>query len=134
VSEHKKLKMKKLFLRALLITGFSVCVGNSYGQTSVANCPKKGTSDCPIVKNCPMKGTKDCPYTASFASVSTHAAKAENCPLKGTPDCPLIKNCSKKNSPDCPLVSLGSKASYAAKISKSGKRDNADLPPCCKKM
>jgi hypothetical protein len=125
--------MKLLIVRSLLLVGMALGFSTSYGQTSVANCPKKGTADCPIVKNCPKKGTKDWLYTASFASQSTNAAKAENCPLKGTLDCPLIKNCPKKGTAECPLVKMESTASYAAKKTIANKKDDADLPACCKK-
>jgi len=125
--------MKQFIVRILFLFGIVLGFCTSYGQTSVANCPKKETADCPIVKNCPKKGTKDCPYTASFASQSTNAAKAENCPLKGTPDCPLIKSCPKKGTAECPLVKMESTASYAAKKTIANKKDDADLPACCKK-
>ncbi len=124
--------MKQFIVRALFLLGLAFSIGNSYAQTSIANCPKKGTADCPLVKNCPKKGTKDCPYTASFASLSTNSAKAD-CPLKGTPDCPLIKNCPMKGTAHCPLVKLESGASHAAKITSAKKKADADLPACCRK-
>ncbi len=124
--------MKQFIVRALCLLGLAFSISNGYAQTNIANCPKKGTGDCPLVKNCPKKGTKDCLYTASFAQ-STNSAKADECPLLGTPECPLIKNCPKNGTSDCTLVKMESGASYAAKTTTSAKKKNdADLPACCR--
>ena len=119
--------MQKFIVKAVLILSFVIGYNFSYAQNSVANCPKKGTADCPLIKNCALKGTKDCPYTATALNVSKTEMK--NCPLAGTPDCPLAK-CPLKGTANCPLVKNNSKASFASN-SKTEKEDN--LPPCCKK-
>jgi hypothetical protein len=121
--------MKKFIVQTMLLLGFVLGYGFSYAQTSTANCPKKGTPDCPMVKNCSMKGTKDCPYgiTASKVSKNTKA----NCPLAGTSDCPLEK-CPLKGSPNCPLVKNTGNAFYAV-YKPEVKIKEKILPPCCRK-
>jgi hypothetical protein len=123
--------MKKFIVQTMLLLGFVLGYSFSYAQTPAAVCPKKGTADCPLVKDCPKKGTKDCPYTASLTSTSANSAKTD-CPLKGTPECPLV-NCPLKGTADCPLVKAASKVSYASYKTVVKKKDDADLPPCCRK-
>ncbi|GAA4368710.1 hypothetical protein GCM10023185_41690 [Hymenobacter saemangeumensis] len=53
-----KSKIMMLSAAALLSAG-----GALFGFTAhskVADCPLKGTPDCPLVKNCPDKGTPAC--------------------------------------------------------------------------
>lgn len=118
--------MRKFIVKSVLILSFVIGYNFSYAQNSVANCPKKGTVDCPLVKNCPLKGTKECPY--SVTALNTSKSQLKNCPLAGTADCPLVK-CPLKGTANCPLVK-NSKASFASN-KKAAKEDN--LPPCCKK-
>ncbi len=122
--------MKQTNVRMMFLLAVMLGYGISFGQTSVATCPKKGNADRPIL-NCPKKGTKDCRYTVFFASLSINEAKAD-CPLQGTPECPLVKSCSKKGTADCPLVKKESVASYTAKATIVKKKDEANLPACCR--
>lgn len=116
------LKVAFLFI-AMLVYGF----GNAQNCCSkkMADCPKKETADCPLIKDCPKKGTADCPLIKS--DNTTASKELANCPLAGTPECPLIKNCLKKGTADCPYANAN-KTTGTASITK-----DEDLPPCCKK-
>jgi len=116
------LKTTFLFL-AMLVYGLGY--SQSCCDKKLAECSKKGTADCPIIKDCPKKGTADCPYIK--ADNSSASAEMANCPLKGTADCPLIKNCPKKGTADCPYTR--SEASTTAAVSKT----EGEIRACCKK-
>lgn len=119
--------MKKLILRTTLFFGLILTYGLSIGQTTVENCPKKGTPDCPLIKNCPKKGTADCPLMK--AKNETASAELANCPKKGTPDCPLIKNCAKKGTADCPYKNDAEETNTSSKSAAN----EESLPECCRK-
>lgn len=119
--------MKKLILKTALVFSLVLTYGSSFGQTTIGNCPHKGTVDCPLIKNCPKKGTADCPLIKT--DNQTASVELANCPLKGTPECPLIKNCPKKEMADCPYI----KASNESSASSDSKADEATLPACCRK-
>lgn len=110
----------------LLIAMFMFGFANSQSccQKKLADCPKKGQPDCPIVQNCPKKDQADCPLVKS--ENATAAKELAACPLAGTADCPLIKNCPKKGTADCPYAIANSKS-----IASTAKDE--DLPPCCRK-
>lgn len=102
------LKVAFLFI-AMLVYGF----GNAQTCCSkkMADCPKKGTADCPYIKS----------------DNTTASKELANCPLAGTPECPLIKNCPKKGTADCSYANAN-KTTGKASVTK-----DEDLPPCCKK-
>lgn len=109
-------------LKATFLTLAMLICNLVFSQTccekELANCPKKGTADCPIIKKCIKEGKMD---------QSAAAAELDKCPQKGTADCPLIKNCPKKGTADCPYTKQGGTAAVP-----TGKKE-AELPACCKK-
>lgn len=109
----------------LFIAMLTYDVGNAQTCCSkkIADCPKKGQADCPLIKDCPKKETADCPYNKS--ENKTASKELANCPLAGTPECPLIKNCPKKGNADCPYANSGK---TTASITK-----DENVPACCKK-
>lgn len=114
--------MKKFLLKSTLLVALLIAFTTSYGQNTTADCPKKGTADCPIA-NCPLQGTPDCPLV--------------NCPLKGTPDCPFNNGLKSQSSStakgDRKLSKKPVVASFTSKTSVAIKKTDADLPPCCRK-
>lgn len=45
-------------------------------KKAVADCPLRGTPDCPLVNDCPLKGTPDCPLVKKEDSAGFTAKKA----------------------------------------------------------
>lgn len=116
-------KIAFLFLGLFLFT--SVANAQSCCSKELANCPKKGTPECPIVKACAKKGTADCPLVEQ--NNLTASKELKSCPLAGTPECPLIKNCTKKGTADCPYAKENNKTAKATTAS------DKNLPECCRK-
>lgn len=111
----------------LLIALFFFTNANAQNCCSkeLANCPKKGTPECPIMKACAKKGTADCKLVSTEQVIASK--ELSDCPLAGTTDCPLIKNCPKKGTADCPYTSGTGKADKATAST------DKDLPECCKR-
>ena len=63
-------------------------------KPAIAECPAKGTPECPLAKDCPLKGTSDCPLVNSESS-ATNAAKKPVVKEKMNADVPA---CCKKRT------------------------------------
>lgn len=56
-------------------------------KEAIADCPLKGTPDCPLVQDCPLKGTPDCPLVKK-ESAAIHAVKKTTAKRKSDADLP----------------------------------------------
>ena len=63
-------------------------------KETVADCPLRGTPDCPFVKDCPLKGTANCTLVKKESN-ATYAVKKSVTKKKGGADLPP---CCKKAS------------------------------------
>ncbi len=110
--------MKKFILKSTLLLGLLLAFSISYGQKTTADCPKKGTVDCPVV-NCPLKGTPDCPLV--------------NCPKVGTPDCPYTASFTSQSSNTAKATPVAKKAIEASYVGTQSVAKKKELPSCCRK-
>jgi len=122
------MKNNMIILRSLIFAMFLFASGLVSAQ-QVAECDKMSAAECALMANCPKKGTADCPMVHSASLASADAKALADCPKKGTADCPLIKNCPKKGTADCPYAKTSDRS-----LASNSVKAAAELPSCCKKV